>query len=49
MFGINKPKIITDENKINEVLDRGTIVSIAHKEEFRKKLLWRKNEVLYRI
>ena len=40
MFGINKPKIITDENKINEVLDRGTIVEVLPtKEEFRKKLL----------
>ena len=40
MFGINKPKIITDENKIDEVLDRGTIVEVlTTKEEFRKKLL----------
>lgn len=40
MFGINKPKVIVDENKIDEVLNRGTIVEILPtKKEFREKLL----------
>jgi len=40
MFGIDKTKIITDKDKIDEVLDRGTIVEILPtKKEFRDKLL----------
>ncbi len=40
MFGLTKSEIITDEKKIDEILNRGTIVEILPtKEEFRKKLL----------
>lgn len=40
MFGINESKVIIDENKVDEVLERGTIVEILPtKKEFRDKLL----------
>ncbi len=37
MFGNTKPKIITDENKIDEVLMRG-VEEVIDKEHLRKKL-----------
>lgn len=37
MFGFSKPKIITNENKINELLTRG-VEEVIDKEELRKKL-----------
>jgi tyrosyl-tRNA synthetase len=37
MFGISKPKVITDENKINELLTRG-VEEVINKEELGKKL-----------
>jgi len=38
MFGANKTKIITDENKINELLTRG-VEDVISKENLKKKLI----------
>ena len=44
MFGINKPKIITDENKINELLTRG-VENIYPTPEFLKSKLMKGERV----